>query len=262
MKTIRHVPKNLLYLHEGEEKLRLDSIKLVEQHSDLIDHLEIIEKTMNLLDGFVRLQIENDDDGRAIQHLAIRMFNGFASTWKLTASGYYQKAAMIQRDQIETVSLADYFHREPSKISEWRSADRKELINNFGPDKIRKDLDAKSGKGKSQREEIYRKFSNLAGHPTKIGFEMLRPSGSNAIIGPFVDLTALRALLEEAAQLAVQAGHVFLTFVDITSHPGSSNSQYFLTGAMKWSEKYLGIKYTTADYAFIENLFDDIRSNH
>ena len=257
MSETQAISQNLLFLHQAEEELRSKSLLLVEHNPDLAHHLAIIESAMNLLDGFVRLQVEADDDGRAVQHLGIRMFNGFAAAWKLTASGYYQKAAMIQRDQVETINLINYFHNEPERIAEWRVADRKTLISEFGPSSIRKALDAKSGLGKSKREEIYQKFSALAGHPTKVGFGMLRPTGMDATIGPFTDLIALRGLLEEAAQLAVQAGYAFLMFVHIESPEGNANARYFLLAAMSWSAKYFGMPYSDSDRAEIEHMFRD-----
>lgn len=257
MSESQAIPKNFLYLHQGEEELRAKSLLLVERDPELTDHLAIIESAMNLLDGFVRLQIEDDDDGRAVQHLGIRMFNGFAASWKLIAAGYYQMAAMIQRDQVETINLISYFHNEPEQIAEWRIADRKTLINKFGPSSIRKALDAKAGWGKSKRGEIYQKFSALAGHPTKVGFGMLRPTGMDATIGPFTDLAALRGLLEEAAQLAVQAGYAFLMFVDIASRQGNTSARQLLLASMSWSAKYLNMSYSDKDYDEIERLFRD-----
>ncbi|MGH8464136.1 MAG: hypothetical protein ACRER5_08310, partial [Pseudomonas sp.] len=207
------VPDNLLLLHQGEETLRLRALTLIEANPDLADHLEITERAMDVID-MLRQHYSADDDERAISHLGIRTFNGFATSWKLMASGYYQAAALILRDVLETTELVKAFFVDKTLVEKWRKADRRTLIREFGPASIRKILDAHAGMGKSRREEIYIKFSTLAAHPTVNGFAMLRPMGMDAHIGPFSDLTALRAVVEEMGLLAPQAGFAFSVYLD------------------------------------------------
>lgn len=250
------VPQNLIYLHQGEEELRAKALQLVQGNADFQAHLGIVERAMNLLDVFVRLQVEPDDDGRAIQHLGIRVFNGFASAWKLMSTGYFQKAGLVQRDLVETIYLVNYFHIHPDRISVWRLADRKQLLNEFGPSHIRKALDAHAGMGKSKREEIYQKFSMLAAHPSKIGFDMLRPKGGDgAVLGPFMDETALKALLEEQGMLATQAGLAFSMFMDDLAPAQRVAIHSFLTASMRYSARFLGMRYTDADIAEVDALY-------
>lgn len=210
---------------------------------------------MNLLDGYVRFQVEPTDDGRAVQHLAIRVFNGFATSWKLMSSGYYQNSAMIQRDLLETIFLVNYFHEEPSRIAEWRTADRKTLKNTFGPASVRKALDEKAGMGRSKREQIYQRFCQLAAHPTLEGFQMLKPKGMDAHIGPFSDATALRALLEEAGKLAAQAGYAFLMFLNHENEAAQINGRNFLLQVLPWAAKYMNMPYSADDIAEIERIY-------
>lgn len=251
------MPQNLLYLHEGEEELRRKAIELVQENTDFQDHLAVTERAMNLLDVFVRLQVEATDDGRTIQHLAIRVFNGFASAWKLMASGYFQKAGLVQRDLVETIYLVNFFHAYPDKIAAWRMADRRQLINEFGPSAIRKALDALVDKGKSRREEIYQKFSMIAGHPSKIGFDMLRPKGSDgAVLGPFMEASALQALLEEQGMLGPQAGLAFLLFLDDETSGAREAMHSFLVPMMRYAATHLGMSYTEDDIAEVNRLFD------
>jgi len=246
----------MLYLHDGEEELRRKALALVRAEAAMQAHLAITECAMNLLDVFVRLQVEDTDDGRAIQHLAIRVFNGFASSWKLMASGYFQKAGLIQRDLVETIYLVNYFHIHFDKIAAWRVADRKQLLNEFGPGRIRKALDAHSGKGKSKREAIYQKFSMIVAHPSKIGFDMLRPRGGDgAVIGPFMEASALKALLEELGMLAPQAGMAFFMFMDETAPSAREAIHSFLTASMRYCVTYLGMHYTEEDIAEVDRLF-------
>lgn len=207
------VPTNLLLLHQGEEQLRDRAMSLVENNPDLADHLAITERAMDVMD-MLRQRYQADDDQRAISHLAIRAFNGFATAWKLMASGYYQAATLLLRDIVETINLVNIFHVDRALIEKWRKADRRTLKYEFGPAAARKILDDAAGLGKSRREEIYIKFSTMAGHPTFDGFAMLRPKGMDAHIGPFSDLTALRAVLEEMGMLAPQAGFAFCVYLD------------------------------------------------
>lgn len=251
-------PQNLVFLHEGEEQLRGKAIELVAASKDLQAHLAIAERAMNLLDVLVRQQVAPDDDGRTIQHLAIRVFNGLACAWKLMSTGYHQKAALIQRDLVETIALVNFFHYFPERIAEWRIAERKALVNEFGPNAVRNALDKQTGLGKSKREAIYRKFSMLAGHASKAGFEMLRPKGGDgAVIGPFMDPTALKALLEEQGTLAIQAGFAFNTFFTDDTPDSCLATRTFMTGAMHYANAYLGMSYSPEAIAEVELMFGE-----
>lgn len=87
------------------------------------------------------------------------------------------------------------------------------------------------------------------------GFAMLRPKGMDAQVGPFSDVTALRAVLEEMGMLAVQAGFAFCVYLDTTTPLGSGTAKRFLVGAMDFSGKYLGRMYSPAERKDVERLF-------
>ncbi|MEB1529146.1 hypothetical protein [Xanthomonas sp. WHRI 7945] len=248
------VPANLLLLHQGEEELRQRAVRLIEANHGLADHLDITERAMNVMD-MLRQRYHADDYERAISHLSIRTFNSFATAWKLMASGYYQAATLILRDIVETTNLVNAFHVDPSLIEKWCKADRRTLKRDFGPAAVRKILDEDAGFGKSQREAIYIKFCTLAVHPTLDGFAMLHPKGMDAHTGPFSDLTALRAVLEEMGMLAPQAGFAFCIYLDTSIDSCSQVAHYFLTGAMNYSGKYLGKPYSDEERAEVDRLF-------
>lgn len=248
------VPAKVLLLHHGEETLFARTMKMMEAYPDLGDHLAITESAMEVLDVLCQ-HYQGDDDERAISHLGIRVFNGFASAWKLMASGYYQAATLLLRDIIETTNLVNAFHVDRSLVEKWRKADRKILKRDFGPAAVRKILDEAAGLGKSRREEIYIKFSTLAGHPTLDGFAMLRPKGMEAHIGPFSDITALRAVMEEMGMLAPQAGFAFCIYLDMSQDQCRQTAHYFMTGAMDYSGKYLGKPYSNEERAEVDRLF-------
>lgn len=252
--AMAQVPANLLLLHQGEEQLRERAIWLVGQNPDLADHLDIVERAMDVID-MLRKHHQADDDERAISHLGIRVFNGFASAWKLAASGYYQVAALILRDVLETTNLVHAFQLDPTLIEKWRNADRRTLIHDFGPMAIRIILDDAAGFGKSRRHEIYNKFSALAAHPNPAGFAMLRPKDMLAHNGPFSDLTALRALVEEMGMLAPQAGFAFTVFLDTKNAACSAVAHNFLRGVMDYSGKYLSKTYSDSERAEVDRIF-------
>lgn len=250
------VPDNLILLNSGEEELYLRSIELVEANPDLAAHLDITERAMDVLD-MLRQHHQGSDDDRAISHLGIRVFNDFATAWKLMASGYYQAAVLILRDVIETASLVNAFQLDKTLIAKWRHADRRTLLRDFGPGSIRKILDHHTGLGKSRRHEIYIKFSTLGAHPTLDGFAMLRPKGMNAHVGPFSDLTALRAVVEEMGMLAPQAGFAFCVYLDTVLDGPSQVAHRFLSGAMDYSGRYLGKSYSASEREEVDRLFLD-----
>ena len=248
------VPENLKLLHQGEEELYLRALRLVEANQDLADHLDMTERAMDAMD-VLRQHYVADDDQRAISHLAIRVFNGFATAWRLMAAGYYQAAALLLRDIVETTYLVNVFHIDATLIKKWREADRRTLKRDFSPAVVRKILDEDAGMGKSRREEIYAMFSTLAGHPTLAGFAMLRPNGMDAHMGPFSDLTALRAVIEEMGKLAVQAGFAFSVLLDTASTLEKATAHRFISGAMGYSGKYIGKEYSAEDFAEVDRLF-------
>ena len=63
-----------------------------------------------------------DENAKAVRLLGMRLFNGCAAAFQLMVSGYYQSAAMVMRDLLETAFLLGYFRHNPGKISDWRIA--------------------------------------------------------------------------------------------------------------------------------------------
>lgn len=116
------IPKNLASLHDGEESLWIKAIEIIEQGQDLSAHVDLIERAMNLIQFFVREHVADGSDQETIQLLGIRLFNGMASASRLITGGYFQTAAMIQRDLLETVFLITYLRVHPEKIRTWRMA--------------------------------------------------------------------------------------------------------------------------------------------
>lgn len=248
------IADNFITLHSEEERLRALAIQSIESTPDLLLHLEVTHRAMDVLDMLRKYFTANSDE-LAISHLGIRVFNAFASAIKLSLSGYYQAGVMVLRDVIESSELVELFHLDRQQLERWKTADQTTLIREFGPAKVRKELDKAAGKGKSRREEIYKKFSHYAAHPSVEGFAMLRPKGMDSRCGPFPDITALRAVLEEMGELAVRSGFAFAIFLDSRSIECVAVNYKFLRTAMDFTERFHGKVYTEEDRLEVDRVF-------
>jgi hypothetical protein len=193
-------------LHFGEEQLREKALGVVEGDQRLQLHLAVVESAMDLADVFRRLDT-SDEDLKVIKVLGMRIFNALGASLKLALSGYHQNSALILRDVLETVFLIDYFAGDRGLIARWRFADKKTRRDEFSPVKVREALDKRDGFTSKKRFEIYEQFSELAGHPNMKSVLMMRPQrDGDAVIGPFLEATALEAVISEMGKLAVQVG--------------------------------------------------------
>jgi hypothetical protein len=163
------------------------------------------------------------------------MFNAFGACLKLALSGYFQNSALVMRDILETVFLIDLFQGDRTLIAKWRFADKKALREDFSPVAVRKALDARYGHTSKRREELYRLFSELAGHPTMKSAWMMRPQkDGDAVIGPFMEGTVLEAVLSEMGRIAVQAGQHLSAFLPRQWHAGIGPRIGFVEVTKQW----------------------------
>ncbi|KAA9000295.1 hypothetical protein FJU31_08080 [Stenotrophomonas cyclobalanopsidis] len=241
------LPVNLLGLHAQEEQLRQIALRWIAEHADLKDHVAVTERAMDLLHYTMHHGPNTTDDERAVLQLGARVFSDMGAAWKLIASGYFQAAAMVQRDVIETVSLVEYFRLRPELVEVWRIGDERARKDTFKPWKVRKALDDAMGKGPSKRGAIYSKFSKLATHPTIEGLQLLCPNGKDATAGPYMELKQLRALLEEHAKLALQAGMIFNVILSVDTLEARVIAHSMITAMMNWMERYHGSSFTAED---------------
>lgn len=238
---------NLQTLRLQEDQLSNKANAYLVQASALADHLRIIECSMDLMHAVGAPTDGTTDDIRAIQRLSLRTFNNLGAIWRLASSGYFQQAAVLIRDVVETGQLVELFNLAPERISLFRTLDRKARRKAFSPSKVRDDLDALRNLGKSKRAEVYSKLSRLAGHPDIEGFVMQQPVGeSDAAWGPFMQLKMLKAILEETAKWGAYAGVSFQQFTK-ESNTGRLAASNFGIALIDWSAKYTGAKYSDAD---------------
>lgn len=232
------IPEKLQNLYGGEEELRLKSVAFIEQDERLALHLSLVEHSMDLAD-ILRQFSTDDEDTKVVQILSMRMFNAFGASVKLALCGYYQNSALIMRDVLETVFLMDLFNGDRLEIERWRLADKKERMKFFSPIKVRMALDARDGFDNKKRAELYELFSELAGHPTMKSVHMMRPQkGGDAVIGPFLEITALEAVLSEMGRLAVQSGELVNAFIPNNWTKGIEVRAAFARIKQEWLYKF------------------------
>lgn len=229
-----NAPDKLAFLHAGEEFLRSQSTDAIRNNARLSLHMEIVESAMDVLHALCEVRTD-DQDLKAIQVLSARQFNAYASATALLLKGYAQTSGMILRDILETVFLVDYFGTERVAIARWRAADRSTRLRDFKPVKIREALDARDGFTSKKRAQLYEMFSELAGHPSMAGVLMLGPRGGDLHVGPFFDVTALAAGLDEMGRLAVQSGEVTSVFLPSRENP---YAVAFHDAKMRWFAEF------------------------
>jgi hypothetical protein len=237
------VPENLKSLHIGEEELRQKSLDAVQADPDNLMHFEMVECVMDYLQ-FVRmnhLESESDEELLIIQLLGARVFNSLAAAIKLILSGYYQAAASLLRDVLETGFLLDYFSTDRSLIQKWKQASEADRKRDFNPAKIRTALDGRDGFKERKREEHYKQLSSFAAHPTFPGLGMLRPEPkADALMGPFLAPNLLEATIQELVKVAVHAGQTCRKFFKPTTLPQYRAALYFLEKEAAWVKQVYG----------------------
>lgn len=254
---MRKIPENLSTLDSVERLMQQRAVAHIEADETLLDHVELIEAVMSHIDYFAKRDSTGDLDLETVQLLAARIFNDLASAYGQLTRGYYQLAAATLRDVMEIVYLWGYFDREPGKITEWRESDDATRREMFAPYKVRKFLDDFDGFREGKRGKAYKMFCEYAAHATWQGFGLMRPSSEQQVrMGPFFDVSLMKAVLEEMAQLAAQAGNNFSCLVTEKGNTESlavSLHRYDVTG--KWAEKYLGRKH---DAEFVRQMGADL----
>ena len=233
------LPENLTSIHRHEEQIRADSLRLIEKHENLSDHLAMIHGSMAIIYSLAHDHANTTDDELTIQYLGLRLFNATASSLKLSLSGYYQSAFGQVRDIFETVALLDYMHSSPNQIAVWKASDKKERITTFGPGAIRNTLNERDGLSSNKRKEMYDRLSEYASHATSPGFQLLAPEGLS-LIGPFLSEKYLKAWLEEAVKYLAHGATIFMAHFPNVEPPLLLEKAGFLNQATVWREKYMG----------------------
>lgn len=250
------IPDNFRRLHEGEETLRADSLRRIAEMPEIAAHLGMIEQSMNLIHALLPSTAIKDEDQLALGNLGIRCFNALASCLKLTLSGYYQAAALHIRDLLETAFLLDYFSSDPALVTQWRVMSDRDRKRAFSPFAVRDALDKRDGFNGMKRKAAYEQLCKLAGHATPDGAVMLTPDPSIGTVhcGPFLEMTALLAVVSEAAITAVQAAGSFRIVIKADDLDTNSARVAYLHAEADWMESFFNRKANHADLAELSNL--------
>lgn len=218
--------------------MREKSVSIVARDGRLQLHLSVVESAMNLADALRQVDSE-DEDLKVIKILAMRSFNAFASSIKLSLSGYSQNAVLLMRDILETVFLLDLFHTDWPAVRRWRLADDKNRWKEFSPVSVRKKLDDRDGFDGKRRDAHYKLFSQLAGHPTMQSPIMMRPKQDGAAVsGPFVEEAYLEAILSEMGRLAVCAGELIDVFFPDNWTEANADRAAFTQEKRQWIARF------------------------
>ncbi|SFO74478.1 hypothetical protein SAMN05216330_104464 [Bradyrhizobium sp. Ghvi] len=240
---MRKAADNLTSLHGHEEDIRTKSVSAIHSDSGLCDHWSMLAEAMDVTYAFSHDHMHGSENELTLQYLGIRLFNAAGGSIKLALSGYYQHAFHLVRDVIETYFLVDYLSTYPSKIDEWKRADKKKRISHFGPGVIRNALDLRDGSTIGERKRVYDLISEAASHASYPGILLTTTGPSNlAIVGPFYDDRKLTAWLYE---IALRFSHAALILV---SQPEGKDLKllaaraHYLSAVHEWWSKYRGLK--------------------
>ena len=177
---------------------------MIKADDRLAMHLRVVERCMDLAD-LMRQFPTDDEDLKLIEMLGMRLFNAFGASLKLALSGYGQNSALIMRDVLETVFLLDLFRGDVAAITRWRAAESKNgASRNFRHCVCVRRSMLVTALLRRNAPPYTSCFPNLPAHPTMKSVFMMRPQkNGDAVIGPFLEKTALEAVLSEMGRLAI-----------------------------------------------------------
>lgn len=189
---------NLNNLHEEEKAVRAKTYGALSSSSALKDHFEAVQDAMDHLTTLLEVPTVPGSELHTFQLLSMRLFNVGASTLTVGFSGYYQAAFQLLRDALEVVNLLDLFRIAPPAVARWMAVTDRRAGKEFEPFKVREALEKHPDFAKQRRDHIYSTYSNMALHPSYMGFRLIAPQNTPRL-GPFFDLALFTALLEDLA---------------------------------------------------------------
>ena len=229
------ITDNIATLHQQEEKIRSETLYIIETDTYLKVQLDLLQLALDMVLTLSTKHHNKNDDELTLQLLGIRSFNFASSSLKLALSGYHQPAFVLLRDTLETTFLIEYFSHYPEQIKIWRDSDNEKIKTQFKPATIRKELFKKDKI--EGRAKIYALFSEYASHASPRGFVMTA-SNEISLIGPFSDKKLLKAFLEELAQRYVLFAMQFSQHFDNIGLELLAHKEVFLTNLdLLWSER-------------------------
>jgi len=233
-----HPTDNLESLHTHEEELRAKSLAFIKTDAKLSEHWTVVSEAMNVIYAFSHDHPHQSDNELTLQYLGIRLFNAAGASIKLALSGYYQKAFDQVRDILETYFLVDYLTTYPAKISEWKEADKKKRMAEFGPGFIRNALDKRDNYSSGARKKTYDAISEAATHASYRGFSLFMNDKNLGETGPFYNEKKLSAWLGELVTRLSHAAVILASDAEGQDVKLLATRAHFLEVVNAWMAKY------------------------
>lgn len=139
-----------------------------------------------------------------IQALGIRCLNNLGACSDLIVRGYYQQAAVLVRDLLETSFLLDLFSRAPQHLRPWIDLGKDAGKKTYRPFKVRTLLEELDGQQVDARQRLYEIYSSSGTHPNSDGLGIISPEGIT-MVGPFSDRERLIVLTYDMTRFGVMA---------------------------------------------------------
>jgi hypothetical protein len=241
------LPNNLNALFDKEEQIRTASILAINGNAALKDHIELIQKCLNMLLCVAsEHKLGASEEEQVIYGLGIRLFNSTASALKLSTSGYHQGAISFLRDIVEIGFLLDYFKHNPSSMRIWKNSTDNKERKQFRPVEIRNVLDKRDGHQEKKREAMYSLLSKHGTHATFDGFQLISQN-NNFVLGPFESEKVLKALVEEACKVLPYVIVIYITHWQSSSLTMLKQKYHFLKCIQKWWLQYMKSNFDELD---------------
>lgn len=258
-------PSNFIRLHDHQQQLRALSIRSLEASADHSLHLQMIERSLDLLNVLVEKAPATNDDQITVQLLGLRIANDLIGCLQLCLTGSCQSGVMLLRDAFETTLLVDYFHHAPSRIGVWRGFTAKDeqlpptekrgkVIDEFRALKIRTTLDERDGDVTFRRKTRYKLLCDLGAHPTSVGIALTRGDDGAAYWGPFFRESLLFATIEELTWVAMEGAFVVGHHFDLQSFPHIAVDIGFYETMSRWNEHFFGIPHQADKFLELQKL--------
>lgn len=245
------LPENLENLKKQEEKIRSNSILLINADSVLKDHIDIVYKSLNLLHDLTISYKNQTDDELTIQFLGIRLFNSIISSIKLLLDGYYQGSVIFQRDTLEVGFLLDYFLIFPEKVTAWKNSNKQDRFNKYRPSIIRKALDNRDGFQNKNRTKKYQIMCEYAAHASYPGFKLVAPK-KLVKMGPFIDLNYLKFLIQELSMNVPLFTIICLRHFKKLPSSFTQIQNDYQSKIEKWGHNYLNLEFENDGFEIVK----------
>lgn len=150
---------------------------------------------------------QSEDDTLELSHiqaLGVRCRNTVGACSDLMVRGYYQQAAVLVRDLLETSFLLDLFSRAPEHLRPWIELGKEAGKKNYKAVNVRVLLEALDGQKVEARQRLYDIYSTNGTHPNSDGIGLISPKGIT-MVGPFSDRERLIVITYDLTRFAVMA---------------------------------------------------------